>query len=147
MANQKCNPAQIKVHRCVSVLPNDYSQLENLPTINGKKIIGELDLTDIGVLSSSLDQYESGSVSGDGKFLLVLDEDGVKKVSADEVKGGDGAHQAKTRQELPPIGQTNGVYFVIDENATYRWDDEQLRYIPCGRDYTEIQIINGGNAE
>ena len=147
MADKKCAPMQVKVHRCVSVLPNDYSLLVNLPTINGKTIIGELNLEDIGGLSAAVENYETGSAVGSGKYLLVLDDSGAKKVDINEIKSSGGALQVRTRQELPPIGGENCVYFVTSENATYRWDNDSLRYIACGRDYSEIKIINGGKAD
>lgn len=54
--------------------------------------------------------------------------------------------QKRTLGELPSIGKINEVYFVISENATYRWDDDNLKYECVGRNYKEIEIINGGNA-
>lgn len=50
------------------------------------------------------------------------------------------------RQSLPNLGKVNAVYFVIDENATYRWDNTQLKYYCVGRNYEEIKIIYGGDA-
>lgn len=63
------------------------------------------------------------------------------------VVGAGGAMQVKTISELPSVGEKNGIYFVIDENATYRWDDEELKYFCVGRDYKDIDVINGGNAD
>lgn len=63
------------------------------------------------------------------------------------VVGVGGAIQVKTISELPSVGEKNGIYFVIDENATYRWDDEELKYFCVGRDYKDIDVINGGNAD
>ena len=52
-----------------------------------------------------------------------------------------------SRHELPVIGNSDFVYMVIDENAVYRWDDNELLYFCVGRDYAEIDLINGGKAE
>lgn len=52
----------------------------------------------------------------------------------------------ESRYELPTIGNSDYVYMVIDENAVYRWDDNNLMYFCVGRDYAEINVINGGNA-
>lgn len=149
MAAQECKTTQVKVHRCVSVLPNDYAILENKPKINGKELEGNLSVSDIGALSSDLGDYATVEQDGKEKFLIILDGTKAKKMSLNDISYGDaaGAIQAKTRRDLPTLGTKNGVYFVIDENATYRWDDELLQYIPCGRDYTEIRIINCGDAE
>lgn len=51
------------------------------------------------------------------------------------------------KTSLPTIGEENIVYRVIDENAEYRWDNNSKQYYCVGRDYKEIQIIHGGNAE
>ncbi len=53
--------------------------------------------------------------------------------------------QIPSRHELPLTGESDAVYFVVDENATYRWDAANLKYFCCGRDYNDIQIINGGD--
>lgn len=57
-----------------------------------------------------------------------------------------GAVQCATRGDLPSVGNEKIVYFVISENATYRWDKDALKYFCCGRDHTEIKVIDGGDA-
>ena len=61
--------------------------------------------------------------------------------------GGGGAVQVEALANLPNVGSENTVYFVKNENATYRWDEAGLKYYCTGRDYREIKVINGGNAE
>lgn len=67
----------------------------------------------------------------------------------DQITGGGvgGAVQVETLANLPNVGSENTVYFVKNENATYRWDEAGLKYYCTGRDYREIKVINGGNAE
>lgn len=60
--------------------------------------------------------------------------------------GGGGAIQVEARGNLPNVGSEGGVYFVKNENATYRWDETARRYYCVGRDYQEIQVISGGSA-
>lgn len=83
-------------------------------------------------------------------WLKIADQKAIdklnKKIEDIEIAGGGGAMQVQNKQSLPNIGNAKLVYFVIDENATYRWDDVDLRYYCVGRNYEEIQIINGGNA-
>lgn len=60
--------------------------------------------------------------------------------------------QGKTVQlasfwDRPTVGESDTVYFVMDENATYRWDAANMKYYCCGRDYNEIGIINGGDLD
>lgn len=47
--------------------------------------------------------------------------------------------------EFPTIGKDGTIYIDIEANATYRWDGDNLKYYCVGRDYKEIEIINGGN--
>ena len=70
-----------------------------------------------------------------------------EKVDNIDVTVSGGSIQVPTRGDLPSIGDTAKVYFVINENATYRWDNTTLKYQCCGRDYTEINTIDGGNAK
>ena len=52
-----------------------------------------------------------------------------------------------TRATLPSIGETGYGYYIQDEKALFVWDDTNLKYYCIGRDYEEIKIISGGNAE
>ena len=54
--------------------------------------------------------------------------------------------QVSTLFDLPQIGQVGIVYIVVKENAAYRWDAEGGNFICIGRDWNEIQCINGGDA-
>ena len=54
--------------------------------------------------------------------------------------------EAPTISQFPSIGEENHTYVCLSENATYRWDSENLKYVCTGRDYNNIKKINGGNA-
>ena len=54
--------------------------------------------------------------------------------------------EVKTKGELPNFGNSNNLYYIKDENAIYKWDSQLNKYSCCGRDYNEIDTINGGNA-
>ena len=43
--------------------------------------------------------------------------------------------------EFPSIGDSECLYIAVDENATYRYDDEDRAYYCVGRDYKQIQAI------
>ena len=43
--------------------------------------------------------------------------------------------------EFPAIGNSECLYIAVDENATYRYDDEDRAYYCVGRDYKQIQAI------
>lgn len=47
------------------------------------------------------------------------------------------------RFEFPNIGKTNMLYIALDEKAVYIFDGEQNVYHCIGRDYREIEIIQG----
>ena len=70
-------------------------------------------------------------------------EDKINNIS---ISASGGSLQVQTRGDLPSIGEEAISYFVINENAIYRWDKSSLTYKCCGRDYTEIKAIDGGNA-
>lgn len=45
--------------------------------------------------------------------------------------------------EFPTLGEIRSVYIDKTNNAPYRWDDNLLKYYCIGRDYNEIDIIDG----
>lgn len=51
-----------------------------------------------------------------------------------------------THFEFPLLGKETNVYIATEENAAYRWDAEKKLYFCVGRDYTEIELVKGGNA-
>lgn len=49
--------------------------------------------------------------------------------------------------QFPTVGKTKKVYIDKQNNKSYRWDDDNLKYYSiCGSDYNDINIINGGGA-
>lgn len=50
----------------------------------------------------------------------------------------------ETFEELPAIGNSKLLYIVDGENATYRFDGSTLTYECIGRDWKEIQGVDGG---
>lgn len=49
----------------------------------------------------------------------------------------------KNRFEFPSIGKENMIYVALDEKAVYIFDGEKNVYHCVGRDYKEIEIIQG----
>lgn len=43
--------------------------------------------------------------------------------------------------EFPSIGDSECLYIAKDENAIYRYDDEDRAYYCVGRDYKQIEAI------
>lgn len=54
--------------------------------------------------------------------------------------------ECSTYLNFPTIGKSNTIYVAKDENATFRWDDANMKYYCTGRDYEAIEIIDGGNS-
>ena len=48
------------------------------------------------------------------------------------------------KADFPVVGNENTVYIAQDENAMYRYNADDMYYYCIGRDYTEIEFINGG---
>ena len=68
-----------------------------------------------------------------------------------------------THYDFPSVGKTQAIYVAKEENALYRWDDDELLYLSCtgvkfGDEFDakvdelineklkEIVLITGGNA-
>ena len=49
----------------------------------------------------------------------------------------------KNRFEFPSIGKADMLYIALDDKAVYIFNDEQNVYHCIGRDYREIEIIQG----
>lgn len=81
----QCNIPRVSAQPRVSVLPNDYTILQNLPTINGVTLKGDLTPDDVNLLSGSAKDYDTLSVlkEVDDKpsYLIVLGEDNASKIS------------------------------------------------------------------
>lgn len=70
--------ADVRLKKVVSVLPNDYSQLENLPSIDGVTLSGDISSKELNLLSSSSAEYETMKLSGlagKGMYVPVIGED------------------------------------------------------------------------
>lgn len=80
--DETCAQPSIKVHHCVSILPNDYAQLVNLPTINSITLSGNLSSSELNLLSSAKDDYEDTtleSAQSENGYIVVLLPDSQPK--------------------------------------------------------------------
>ena len=76
----------------------------------------------------------SGNVSGSGSVSGQIGK--AQNVYVKEL-------EFKNRFEFPSIGRSDMLYIALDEHAAYIFDGEQNVYICIGRDYREIEIIQG----
>lgn len=49
-----------------------------------------------------------------------------------------------SKNEFPNVGDAFTLYVAVDEQSNYIWQDN--KYLCIGRDYTNIEQINGGGA-
>lgn len=54
--------------------------------------------------------------------------------------------QYENKLAFPSVGSNKILYVDLSDNSLWRFDLDNLIYVCVGRDYTEIEIINGGNA-
>jgi hypothetical protein len=59
-------------------------------------------------------------------------------------KGDSGAESYNSFAEFPTVGDPYKIYIDEGDNCVYRFDAEKLKYVCVGRDYTKIEVINGG---
>lgn len=78
----------------------------------------------------------------DIKDIEALNE----KIESIQGGGGDNVVSVANLASLPNVGSSSKIYIVEDENATYRWDENTVKYYCIGRNYEDIKIISGGNA-
>ena len=88
-------------------IENNYESLQNLPSINGVVVKGNLELEDLGISQ-------------------VIFKDNI--------------------YQFPNVGNSKYIYVSTDENKVFRWDNETLKYYVIGSSYSDIKIIDGGNA-
>lgn len=96
------------------------------------------------------DRIIIGSLANGSQFVEgILEKEkvlnGVLGVGLRQVES-DAVVRVNNRLDLPTVGNPQNIYFVIGENAVYRWDEEKLLYFCVGRNYEEISLINGGTA-
>lgn len=54
--------------------------------------------------------------------------------------------QYESKLAFPSVGSNKILYVDLSDNSIWRFDIDDLIYVCVGRDYTEIEVINGGNA-
>lgn len=96
------------------------------------------------------DRIIIGSLANGNQFIEgILEKEkvlsGMLGVGLRQVES-DAVVRVNNRLDLPTVGNSQNIYFVIGENAVYRWDEEKLLYFCVGRDYEEISLISGGTA-
>lgn len=72
-------------------------------------------------------------------------QDFEKRITALEEQTTHAVQEYDSFINFPTIGMKGQLYIDEENNSCYRWDDKELKYFCVGMDYTQIEIINGGN--
>lgn len=112
-----CNPPSVQVHKCVSILPNDYNIMENKPVINGVVLEGEQSAKTLSLLSSNAEDYDETTFAEakkrGGYMVVILSDNQPQKVSLCDLSanmGGDGS--LRTLDELDTSATVGSYQFV-----------------------------------
>ena len=102
----------IEIKKVVSVLPDDYSQLKNLPSINGIELSGNMSAESLNLLSSNPEDYEPITLSeaSDDASVIVIDNGEMHRLS---VKGlMEDSKNVKVSETLDPKCPIGTIQFV-----------------------------------
>ena len=87
--NTHCAPTNAHLMRCVSILPNDYTNLENQPSINGETLVGNKSAKELGILSILPENYEPvdihNAAAKNGGIVIVGDDNSPMILSAQSI--------------------------------------------------------------
>lgn len=73
----------VKVLQKHTVIPNDYNNLKNIPTFDGKEWKGSLTAEELSLLTSDLSKYEQATIeTGDNDKIVMLSAKGKRFVIA-----------------------------------------------------------------
>lgn len=66
--------------------------------------------------------------------------------SIEEITNNPKVITALSKLNFPTVGNVDTLYVAQDEDATYRWNDNPAMYYCVGRNYENIDTINGGGS-
>lgn len=104
----------IIIKKIISILPNDYVQLTNKPTINGITIEGDKTATELSLLSSNKEDYETVTLSemqNKDRYLIGIGDDKTYKVSVDDVL--EETKNVSVTEELDTDAADGTIQFVL----------------------------------
>lgn len=109
-AADSCDKTAVNIHRCISILPNDYANLENIPSIGGVTLLGKMKASDLNLLSSVKQDYEPMTLediqAGEGYLVVIMPDSPPKTISINDL-----------RAEAGGGGGENGGFQTVDEIA------------------------------
>lgn len=133
------------------------SQLSQTPVIPGQLIC----CTDTGnfykdnannariSLGTSVIYVESLPLAPLSEKIYLLKPDKLYLYDGDWIELNKKQEIVVTKDDIyhfPSIGDESCIYIATNENATYRWDDSNLKYFCIGSNVNDIGIVNGGSS-
>lgn len=123
---------------------NNLDNVEQIDSELAQEFQLESDIQEENEIDSSIEGLTEVSIQYSGENtdnieMIVNNQKGT--ISANIV-----ATQYKSKLEFPNVGSERLIYVDLSENSLWRFDKEKLIYICVGRDYSELDTINGGNA-
>lgn len=110
---------KVTTKQIISVLPNSYTLLADIPTLNGMSILGDLTTKELSILSAKSSDYETMTLSSmtdkDTKYIPILsedEEDEPQKVSVQDFM--DQAQAAIVSTSLDEDAAVGSIQFVIN---------------------------------
>lgn len=141
----------VEIYRCISILPDDYQEMDNKPTMNGATIEGDLTAKDLKLMSSDSDDYQSISKEEAAeKFIPVIDKDGnVHKISVSDLPtGGGNGNAGEEDTENTPVKPAEllaePVVFETAEHEGMHQGDSMIGLV-AGKTY-KVSALVGANA-
>lgn len=111
----KCRDEPVKIKKVVSVLPNDYSQMENKPAINGVELTKDTTLEQLNILSAQATAYEPitlTSAAQKSMSILAVSESGeTAKIAVEDFL--ESSRTIKTVDELDENAEVGTYQKVI----------------------------------
>ena len=105
-----CAGDEIRIEEVISILPNDYSAMENKPTVNGIVLSGEQTGKDLKLLSILEEDYDDSSldeVQADEGYFVAIGKGKQHKVPASDIKN------IKVNEELETKVPNGTIQYVI----------------------------------
>lgn len=123
-----------------------HAKTKNIFTVTDKSELVDYVIND-NVYTIGFSSTITGAVGYDGKSAYqAAKEGGYSGTERDFVNdlGGVGKSMSlESIYNLPLIGKGRMIYIIEDEGASYIWSYNLLRYLCIGRDFHQIDIING----
>ena len=116
----------------------------------GAKLRGALTVESLNGSLSAGQQNITGNISTEegleGELSPGIYEYYTRKESRELFATKDVVSTYVTHYEFPNRGREAAIYIATEENKVYRWNPDTASYFCIGSDYSDIKMIDGGDA-